>query len=78
MPPDEPEPARRNGVAAAVARIGEKIVNGLSGPFLALVTLNVAFILGIIWFVHAESALRVQIVDKVLDVCAADLGRAAR
>lgn len=66
---------RRNGIVAAAAGLGEKIVGGLSGPFLALIVLNIAFLLGVLWFIRSENALRVQIVDKVLEVCAADIAR---
>jgi hypothetical protein len=67
------DPVKRNGIVAAAAGLGEKIVGGLSGPFLALIVLNIAFLLCVLWFVRAESALRVQIVEKVLDICAADM-----
>jgi hypothetical protein len=70
------EAPRPTGVVGAIAGLGSELVRALPGHFVALLALNVAFLLGLLWFVHAESALRVRIVDKVLDVCSAEIEQA--
>jgi len=67
--------ARRNGVTGAITGLGERLIAGLPGPFLALIALNAVFIIGVLWFVQAESALRVQVIDKILDACSAEMTR---
>jgi len=68
-------PARRNGITGAITGLGERLIAGLPGQFLALIALNIAFILGILWFVQSENALRAQLIDKILDACSAEMTR---
>lgn len=51
--------------------LGGKIVTSLPGQFLALVLINVVFILGILWFLEKQQELATRVAVEIFDRCIA-------
>ena len=55
-------------LTTAAAELGGKLINSLPAQFLMLVLLNVFFVLGLLWFLHASEATRVAAEQHDADV----------
>jgi hypothetical protein len=60
--------AATNTLTGAVASIGDKLVTALPAQFLLLVLLNVFFVLGLLWFLHATDATRSAAEEHAADI----------
>lgn len=49
--------------------LGKAIVNTLPGQFLALLLINVIFVLGILWFLEKQQELASTVAREVFDRC---------
>ena len=69
-----------SALTGAAAQIGDKLITSLPAQFLMLCLLNVFFVLGLLWFLHASDATRVaaqqreaelrqQLLAPILTVC---------
>jgi hypothetical protein len=68
------EPAAPSTVGAVVGLAGS-VVSGLTPQFLALVVVNTVFVLGLLWFLHGESAGRVQAFSVAMAVCSQHIAK---
>ena len=57
------------GVATAIIGLGSNVVAGLPAQFLALVGINVVFVLGLLWFLNSQAVQRTMVVDHILTAC---------
>lgn len=62
-------PEQPPGVVTAIVGLGTHVVEGLPGQFLALVGINVIFVLGLLWFLNSQQVQRTMIVDHLLTAC---------
>ena len=57
-----------SGLAGAVTQISDKLVTALPAQFLLLVLLNLVFVLGLLWFLHATDATRSAAEQHAADI----------
>lgn len=57
------------GIIGAVQSVGGKLIGGLPAQFLALLAINVVFILGLLWFLNAQSAGRERVLAQIVTAC---------
>lgn len=62
-------PEQPPGVVTAIIGLGSNMVAGLPAQFLALVGINVIFVLGLLWFLNSQQVQRTMIVDHLLTAC---------
>lgn len=58
-----------SGVVTAIIGLGSNVVAGLPAQFLALVGINVVFVLGLLWFLNGQAIQRTVVVDHILTAC---------
>jgi hypothetical protein len=57
------------GVVGAVQAVSERLITALPVQFLMLLLINVLFILGLLWFLHAQSAPRERVLTQIVAAC---------
>jgi hypothetical protein len=55
-----------------------KITATLPPSFVALLFINLLFILGLLWFIHDASIARIDAIKDIFRTCAANIGRIER
>lgn len=55
----------------SIIGLGAQVVTSLPGQFLALLCINVVFVLGILWFLEKQQELATKVAVDVFDKCIA-------
>jgi hypothetical protein len=67
MPSDNPP--QPSSFAGAAIEAGTKVASSLPGQFLALLLMNVVFILGLLAFLDRQERQRVELYGPILTTC---------
>ncbi len=57
------------GLAEDVTEVANNITKTLPASFLALLLINLFFILGLLWFMHDVAITRIEAVTKIVSAC---------
>jgi hypothetical protein len=65
---DTPKNGNGNAITETI-RLGEGVVKGLPGQFLALCVVNIVFIGGLFWYEGDQNKRRAEMAERVFDTC---------
>ncbi len=57
------------GLAEDVADVAKNITSTLPPSFVALLVINLFFVLGMLWFMHDIAITRIEAVTKIVSAC---------
>lgn len=60
---------QQHGVVVSAIDAGRQVLGTLPGQFLALLLINACFVLGLLWFLHAQGAARERVINTIVSSC---------
>lgn len=67
----------QQGVVNKAIGVADKVATNLPAQFLALVLLNLFFIMGLMWFLRWHESERINSIEEVLKTCTEGLAHSA-
>ena len=78
MSEQTPQHGRNGGIVHALREVGHDVIRSLPAQFLALIFINLIFIVALFWHENNIVQLRTQGMVKLLDSCLERLDRQSR
>ena len=62
-------------VSEDVRDVANKAITSLPSQFVALLFINVMFIVALLWFLHDIAVTRIEAITKIFEVCTRAIGK---